>query len=614
MKGKHCIFLLFILVGLMSCNDPKPITDTLHRAESLMNESPDSAWTLLNTISPDEMGQNRTRALYALLYTQAQDKTYRDETNDSLISIAVDYYRHTDDVRRKFLSYYYKGRVMMNARESIKAMLSFLEAENLCEEINDGYLLGLLYTQIGDIYKNHYDYPRSLEMFKKATVCYEQSGKDLHRLYSLVDQASVYKNLGRNEESYRLHQIVLDEGTRKGYRGLTELCLGDLTMLCLKMKKLDEADLFIRELQQHYDISTMSSSFLADVAEIHAIRKEWNLSQEVLQQAWQRAQTENDTIVLYFAEARIHEIRNPQSDTYYSMLEGLKKQASSLRKSMEQPVLTVQNDLLTTKLEYHQYKLRVERIQRWVMLLLVVIASVVLIYSGQRWLRKLYRKRIREQLRKKEASHLLDLECLQKEMAVKDANINNLIEEFNRKIDAKDSNFRRVLVNLENELASKNQLHDEYVQQAEVLRNDKEFYLTKLNQLFVERIELIDEVIRLQHSDLGSDKARKNALNDTIEEFAKKVVKSRTFYKDLEEWVNISNQNVMNRLRSEVKLPDEDSYRQVCYHIAGYSVYGISVLMNETRNKIYKRRDRIRRKIEDLSPKSMDLFICSLSK
>ena len=298
MKGKYCIFLLFILVALISCNDPKPVTDTLHRAEALMNEAPDSAWTLLNTISPDEMEQNRNRALYALLYTQAQDKTYRDETNDSLISIAVDYYRDTDDVRHKFLSYYYKGRVMMNAGESIKAMLSFLEAENLCEEINDGYLLGLLYTQIGDIYKNHYDYPRSLEMFKKATVCYEQSGKDLHRLYSLVDQASVYKNLDRNEESYRLHQIVLDEGTRKGYRGLTELCLGDLTMLCLKMKKLDEADLFIRELQQHYDISTMSSSFLADVAEIHAIRKEWNLSQEVLQQAWQRAQTENDTIVL----------------------------------------------------------------------------------------------------------------------------------------------------------------------------------------------------------------------------------------------------------------------------------------------------------------------------
>ena len=139
MKGKHCLFLLLILGALLACNDPKPVTETLHRAEALMNEHPDSAWAVLNTLSPDEMGQNRTRALYALLYSQAQDKTYRDETNDSLISIAGDYYRHTVDTRRKFLSYYYKGRVMRNARESMKAMLSFLEAENLSEEINDGY-------------------------------------------------------------------------------------------------------------------------------------------------------------------------------------------------------------------------------------------------------------------------------------------------------------------------------------------------------------------------------------------------------------------------------------------------------------------------------------------
>ena len=104
MKTKHILYLLLVWVVMIACNDPKPVTDTLHRAEALMNEHPDSAWAVLNTLSADEMGQNRTRALYALLYTQAQDKTYRDETNDSLISIAVDYYRHTDDARRKFLS------------------------------------------------------------------------------------------------------------------------------------------------------------------------------------------------------------------------------------------------------------------------------------------------------------------------------------------------------------------------------------------------------------------------------------------------------------------------------------------------------------------------------
>ena len=99
MKRTLSLFLMLVLLLLAGCNDPKPLTDVLTRAEALMNEYPDSAWAVLNTLSPDEMGQNRTRAHYALLYTQAQDKTYRDETNDSLINIAVDYYRHTDDAR-----------------------------------------------------------------------------------------------------------------------------------------------------------------------------------------------------------------------------------------------------------------------------------------------------------------------------------------------------------------------------------------------------------------------------------------------------------------------------------------------------------------------------------
>ena len=91
-RTHHLYYLLLTLLLLAGCNDPKHVTDTLTRAEALMNERPDSAWAVLNTLSPDEMGQNRTRALYALLHTQAQDKTYRDETNDSLISIAVDYF------------------------------------------------------------------------------------------------------------------------------------------------------------------------------------------------------------------------------------------------------------------------------------------------------------------------------------------------------------------------------------------------------------------------------------------------------------------------------------------------------------------------------------------
>ena len=79
MKRTLTLYLLLSLLLLTGCNDPKHVTDALTRAEALMNEHPDSAWTVLNAISPDEMGQNRNRAHYALLYTQAQDKTYQNQ-------------------------------------------------------------------------------------------------------------------------------------------------------------------------------------------------------------------------------------------------------------------------------------------------------------------------------------------------------------------------------------------------------------------------------------------------------------------------------------------------------------------------------------------------------
>ncbi|MBQ8442899.1 MAG: hypothetical protein IJX29_06015, partial [Bacteroides sp.] len=184
MKRTHPIYcLLLALLLLAGCNDPKHVTDALNRAEALMNEHPDSAWTVLNTISVDEMSENSTRARFALLYTQAQDKTYRDETNDSLISVAVDYYRHTDDVRHKFLSYYYQGRVYTNAKDYLNATSCYMEAEQLADVVGDDYLSGLLYAELGSIYRIYYDYPKSLEAYQKAAECYERAGKIRHRNY-----------------------------------------------------------------------------------------------------------------------------------------------------------------------------------------------------------------------------------------------------------------------------------------------------------------------------------------------------------------------------------------------------------------------------------------------
>ena len=181
MKGKYAILWVLLLISFYGCSDKKTITDTLHRAEALMNEYPDSAYTLLQTLPVDELQQTGNRARYALLYSQALDKNYIDETNDSLINIAVDYYRTTDDVHSKFLAFYYQGRVYTNAGELHKAILAYTEAEQLADEVKDGYLVGLLYSEFGRIYRQYYDYPKSFEAHQKASQYYELAGKETHR-------------------------------------------------------------------------------------------------------------------------------------------------------------------------------------------------------------------------------------------------------------------------------------------------------------------------------------------------------------------------------------------------------------------------------------------------
>ena len=198
---KNILSILLLLLAFTACSDKKAVTDVLNRAETLMNEHPDSALNLLRTLTFDVFQKESNRARYALLHSQALDKNYIDVTNDSLISVALEYYKDKDDVRSKFLSYYYMGRVHANEGDNLKAILSYSQAEQLEGEIRDSLALGLLYSQLGDLYREYYDFPKSLDAFRKAEICYGQVSKEQLRLYTLIDQAYILREMG-NEDGY----------------------------------------------------------------------------------------------------------------------------------------------------------------------------------------------------------------------------------------------------------------------------------------------------------------------------------------------------------------------------------------------------------------------------
>ena len=117
-----------------------------------MQSRSDSALCILQGISMDKFATQADSACYALLLTQARDKNYVVQTDDSLIRYAVAYYDKTNDVRMQAKAHYYWGCVYRDMNRQAEAIREFLIAAPLTEKAKEKRQLGLVYNNIGFIY------------------------------------------------------------------------------------------------------------------------------------------------------------------------------------------------------------------------------------------------------------------------------------------------------------------------------------------------------------------------------------------------------------------------------------------------------------------------------
>lgn len=195
----------------------KTLLPELVHAESVMFDHPDSALHILEAIPmPSARRDKENHALWCLLTSQAQVKLIMKISSDSLVRIAYDYYKPTNNARRKAMSALYMGDINYDLGNIEEAMQYYLEGKTEVEKTEDyktGYLimssLGKLY-----LYRRLADY--ALEACTKA---YDYAVKDSNKRYqmaSLKFLARVYcisNNLPKAIEIYKqCIDIALDIG------------------------------------------------------------------------------------------------------------------------------------------------------------------------------------------------------------------------------------------------------------------------------------------------------------------------------------------------------------------------------------------------------------------
>ena len=644
---KNILSLLLLLLAFTACGDKKAVTDVLNRAEALMNEHPDSALNLLRTLTFDDFQKEKNRARYALLHSQALDKNYIDVTSDSIISVAVEYYQDEEDVRNKFLSYYYMGRVHANGERYLQATSCLMEAEQLADEVGDDYLSGLLYSEMGRIYDIYYDYPKSLEAYQNAAECYERIGKIGHRNYMWYYQSAVCRNMNKYDKAEQLLQKTLTLAKEESDDILLKSCIGDLIMLYVDLNRKTEAlTLYEQSVLKQEEFG--SSSFMGTLATLYASEGDLVKAESFLKQGWERAMNHTDSICLYLSSSEVRDLSNDRNTAYQELLKGVSLQNKETHQALQQPILTAQRDYLSEKVAFEAYRLRMEKRQNLLSVLFLVLLLIVSVYVFYQLLKRNKEKSLQAihhlESKKKQVEEENDrisilLEQLDKDKKEADLTIKSLKDEIVKEEQRTNTEISSLMLNIKQgqgsieELKLKLKENEEsrlkmqaLVQKMEsdseakaksvdCLRVELEILSEEKKKLMFQKVELlrndlehIADFIFLYEDKWPDDKLRIKRLGEKISLLKLHYFTVKNESTILEKLVNVYLDDVMLHFRREVELPDEADYLRVCCMFAGMSAPSIGRIMGESKDAIYQRKRRLVKKIASLSCKHQELF------
>ena len=554
----------------------------LELLESRVDDAPDSVLAVLARADMPRWGE--ARALYALLTVQAQDKSYIDVADDSLIRVATEYYDHRGTPLRRLQAFYYHGRVYANAGHRHEAMASYSRAKDFVPQVDVPYPVGMLYSQMGVLYGYDYDYSQAVMFMEEAKKYYELGGKERLRHIAMRDVGQFYLNMEDATQAEPLFKEVLAWGEAHED---TYIIYSTLSMLLRLYDATEDTDA-LEVLLAKYPIETVlqNATIFGAIAHHHARKGEADDAKAALSRAWDVAATAQDTAMLWHKSYQVNKALGHLDAALNDHERLLDLQDSTVRITLQQPLIASQRDHYRTRLELTSSQLLNNRYLMGIFFIVLLIVAALLYFY------------IRRRLRHKQ-------------------------EELNGYIELADE-LRHTLYNREQSIVS-NEAAMEHIRQELQLSH------AQLEELRA-RLHTSDDAMQAQVAGLlGGQFQLLNRLSETYYQWEgreSETVKEKIFAQvkaeiegmrqgdtlaELEAIVNKHLDNVMTRLRAELPHLKEKDYVFLTLFYARFSGKAISLFTDVKRDNVYKIKERLCDKIRHSDAPHKELFLAKLS-
>ena len=203
------MLLSLCLLLFCSCRQGSKSDLALLQEASLHTAQPDSVLNLLGRIACPDRLRGKARADYALLYTEALNKQNRIGTNDSLIRIALDYYRKEASGIPLAKSYFLLGRICQQKGNDTLALKTDLQVLAALPPHTQDRTRMLVNYDLGRLYHKTGFYQQALLHYREMQHYVDAHPDTLDSYTVAYSMGNVFMMLNQFDSAYRYYQKAL---------------------------------------------------------------------------------------------------------------------------------------------------------------------------------------------------------------------------------------------------------------------------------------------------------------------------------------------------------------------------------------------------------------------
>lgn len=207
---KQNIIVIILVLCLASCSHHSKHREILTQVETFVEENPDSALLVLQSIATDDLFGKEEKAKHALLLSMALDKNDVAETDFEILHPAIDYYKNNGSPTEQMLTLFYQGQIHRINSQYAQALTCFCVAMKIGEDSKHIHIMARVLDAQGDVYRVLTKWDETIKSKLCAADYFSKLNNTDSYVSSLLDVFYTYTQKGDSISAGRYHNKCND--------------------------------------------------------------------------------------------------------------------------------------------------------------------------------------------------------------------------------------------------------------------------------------------------------------------------------------------------------------------------------------------------------------------